>query len=495
MRKNTLPRGAFIKKLSLVNFVSGQTPSQALEHQQETLSQWTYVPSGNRAVVVGMPDGPNFDSALVDLISWCSRKDRVPLLFGVEPQNIATLATWNLVEIGRQPLFKSGPEFQPTLCGQEQPQKRRELRRQARRALSKGVELREVTAGELQEFYDGGSLDELFLARWNRHSLADFSFLVEPFRAPLKAQQRAFLAVGKTKTVLALMVLSPSSRGWLIEHQLLHPKAPNGTSELALCQLLSRQLPPGTLVSLGITPLFRALIGGSRSAQPPGILSQFPGRATQFLLNNWEQLYGFRRLLDFRRKLEPDSWEPVYWATPKSSLPVEILTVLRVFSGGSLIKFALATMTKQLQRLALAVPTRVFSQINLFYMVTLAAWIPVLWFVDGQKLFGHPQACKAWAGYDMILLAGFIKQHSGIPARKNSLATKILALLVLADTAVAWLLTLFIHGGIPQEQPLGAFLVLINTAPVSALLFLGTLILTRLPIHGRIIKPPKGHPK
>ena len=439
-------------------------------------------------VTVGMPAGSSGSQALAELMVEAQENSLSPLLFGCEPKDLVTLAGWSVTEIGRQPLLKAGPEYSPNLSGPHQPAGRRELRRQARRALSKGVSIREIGGVELEEAYQQGRLDQLFFHRWQRHFLADFSFLVEPFQPPLSPHQKAFLAEDSSGQILALIVLSPSDRGWLLEHQLLHPQAPNGTGEYFLCHLLAERLSPGTLVSLGITPLFRSLTSLSDSQKPPGILSPLPRNLTKLLLRLWEPLYRFRRLLNYRLKLEPDIWEPVYWASPQRNRISELIAVLRAFSGGSLGRFAVSTVKKGLQRAAFAVPLETLRKSNLFYIVSLVFWIPILWSLDGQRLFGHPQACKAWAIYDIVLLSGFIRQHASISKSERCAATPYLMAMVLADIMVAWLLTAYYHGGIPQEQPLAAFLALINTAPVSALVFLTILTLTRIPIHGRVLQ-------
>ena len=129
------------------------------------------------------------------------------------------------------------------------------------------------------------------------------------------------------------------------------------------------------------------------------------------------------------------------------------------------------TLEKQVQLQAHRLRDKVLPALNWFYVVTLLIWTPILWNLDGEQLFGNPLACKVWALYDLLLLGCFYWQHKILKNRRPSYITDLLFGLVTADTVLAWLQTGLYHGGLPTEQPLGTFIFVINTAPISAVFF------------------------
>ena len=132
-------------------------------------------------MTAGMPYGAaSPEDAASSLLSWCEDNSVSPIVFGCEEGDRKALAGWSLTEIGRQPLFEASPNFDPELSGQDQPQAHRELRRQARRAFSKGLIVKELTVVDLWLLSQSGALSHMFHNRWKRRALADFSFLVSP---------------------------------------------------------------------------------------------------------------------------------------------------------------------------------------------------------------------------------------------------------------------------------------------------------------------------
>jgi hypothetical protein len=455
------------------NFVSGQYETCELHTTEEGLYEWNYVRHGDYVVTAGMPSGPNRVDALARFEDWCHQSKLKPLLFGCEARDLLELSHWEVTEIGRQPLFQADPLFDPTLCGKSQPERHRKIRRQARRAHSKGVDVREVGVPELWRLSESGAFDSMLFERWKKRGLADFAFLVEFRIEKGQAKRRAFLVESlEHDEVLGLILMVPSERGWLLEHQLLSSVAPNGTAELVLCRLLSEFIVGGRWLSLGITPLCQELRGEAMSPTAPTILQSLPAWLTGILLSVWESFYGFRKLLRFREKLEPDEWEPVYWAVPKRRVIRDVRTVLRAFAGGSFWSFGLRTLEKWLHTFSLELGKVWLPRLNLFYVVTLFVWIPILWNLDSVPLFGNAEAGKVWAVYDMLLLFLFALQQKVLRSGKPSFTTDLLLGLVTADTALAWIQTAMYHGGLPTVQPLGTFVFLINTAPISALFFL-----------------------
>lgn len=412
--------------------------------------------------------------AIERLLGWASQRDKTPLLFGVEPADLPVLSGWKIRELGRQPIFIAGPRHDPPLTGRGQPELGREMRRQARRALSKGVSWTEVPAAEFWEYRERGDLESLLKTRWFRQPLAEFSFLVGLHFAAGQAYRRFFLLWqeqgGKP---LGLALLVRSDRGWLLEHQIVGADAPNGSGELLVAQILSRYLEQGQCLSLGITPLYRALASDFSHGEIPAILSFIPEPMRNALLAAWEPLYGFRRLERFRTKLEPDRWEPVYWAQHQGSSGAALWAVLKVFAGGSMLRFGWATVVKLLGKVSDSLSSRGLLAINNFFLISLCFWIPILWHLDGEWLFGTAVATRMWALYDVGLVVGF--GLHGRLLRVKSRATRILSAIMLglvgadAGLSMTWSLLLYFK----EETSLTAvlFLFLLAAAPLAASLY------------------------
>ncbi len=464
-----------MRDLSAPDFVSNQGWTCALEEGAGRSSRWHYLNSGRYLVTAGMPRGGRPEENLRQLEEWSLQRGQSPIIFGCETADLPHLAEWQVREIGRQPLFAAGPVFEPTLRGPEQPDKHREMRRQARRALKKDVFLEEVSAAEFWECQSRGCLDDLFEARWQRQPLAEFSFLVELHLAHGQAHRRYFLLrAGEIEKPIGLGILVAGRRGWLLEHQLLLNSAPNGSGELLLCSLLKTHLEEGEFLSLGITPLFRGLVEDRSQSEYPSILGFLPTSVCTALLAAWEPLYGFRRLLDYREKLEPDAWETVYWAHRRGSPAAILWAVLEVFARGSLPRFALASIAKIFVKLALKIPGRVLRRLNAFFSWSLCLWIPILWNLDGELIFGYAQAPKIWAVYDVLLAVGFFAHRWELDtiSRQHRWIGPVLFGMVLADSSLSLIQTLIVHQGWPTHPFLGVFLLGLNAAPLVAAFFL-----------------------
>jgi hypothetical protein len=421
-----------------------------------------------------MPAGDDPATALRRLGTWAARRKAIPILFGIEPADLPFLQGWEIREVGRQPLFQAGPEYRPELSGKGQPKDGRELRRQARRATSKGADWTEVDSGDIWELHEKGALERLLLTRWDRQPLAEFSFQVALHLAAGQRHRRYFLLqTGDLEQPLGLAILLRSDRGWLLEHQIVDRRAPNGSGELLVCRLLASALDPGERLSLGITPLYRALVPDLPHQEVPGILSFLPAWLRNGLLAVWEPLYGFRRLQSYREKLQPPEWEPVYWAH-RGALPVSaLLAVLRVFAGGSLGGFALATGEKILAKASRRIPAKVLRGVNAFFFWSLLIWIPILWNLDGELIFQAPVAPKLWAIFD-VLLAILFARH-GVELRRidrRSGVRRFLLGLVTADALLSLIWTALVHQWPSPGTALGLFLVALNGAPCAAVVFL-----------------------
>jgi len=135
--------------------------------------------------------------------------------------------------------------------------------------------------------------------------------------------------------VVAVALLSivpiPAREGWLFEHLLRDPDAPNGTAELLVHHAMLLLAVDGvSWVTLGLAPLAGPVSGWLRT------------------MRSWSRpLFNFDGLAAFKRKLRPQGWEPIYLAYPREQSSARaMLDGLRGFAGGSLWRFGVRKLRR-----------------------------------------------------------------------------------------------------------------------------------------------------
>jgi len=217
---------------------------------------------------------------------------------------------------------------------------RRSLREQLRRARAKGVAVRRVDGAAMASPRAGN-----LVARWlGARRMAPMGFLVQ--LDPLRyAAERLYFAAERGEQLVGLLVASPihATGGWLVEHLLRDPEAPNGTAELLVDACFRHAAARGCgEISLGHVPL-------AGPVPPPLRLARRLGR----------RLYNFDGLRAFKAKLRPQRWEPLYLAYPAGERGVlAMLDVLRAFAPGGLLRFGLRTAGHLLLPARVALPPR-----------------------------------------------------------------------------------------------------------------------------------------
>jgi phosphatidylglycerol lysyltransferase len=254
----------------------------------------------------------------------------------------------------------------------------RSLREQIRRARAKGVQPQEVSAPRMAEPAVQGAV-ALLVRRWRAtRSMAEMGFLVTIDLTSGAEHRRQFLALQEGR-VAALLSLAPvpARSGWLFEHVLRDPDAPNGTLELlvdyAMRTLAAEQVPWATL---GLAPLHGPVVGWLRR------------------IRHWSTpLFNFEGLAAFKRKLGPSHWEPMYLAWPVREAGWRALRDgLRAFAGGSLLRFALRTVLRGPAPLLLALEW------------LLVPWTIALALVPTTPWFPSSGVHAAWVAFDGALL-------------------------------------------------------------------------------------------
>lgn len=254
----------------------------------------------------------------------------------------------------------------------------RSLREQLRRARAKEVRIRSVSTVEMHSTAMRQAIDVL-LTRWRAtRSMAPMRFLVEIDLASGAEFRRQFVAEQHGQLVALLsLVQVPAREGWLFEHLLRDPDAPNGTLELlvdhVMCELANEGVPWATL---GLAPLHGNVQGSWR------------------WLRRWSSaLFNFEGLAAFKRKLRPERWEPIYLAWPVGQRGSRaLLDGLRAFAGGSLWRFGVRTVLRG--------PTPLLRALELL----LVPWTIVLALAPSSDWFPSVGVHAGWVAFDGALL-------------------------------------------------------------------------------------------
>ncbi len=255
----------------------------------------------------------------------------------------------------------------------------RSLREQLRRAHAKGVTTRRLHPEEVREESPlRAQLAEL--ADWWLASrrMAPMGFLVQlaPFDHPA---ERIYLIAERDDEVVALLVAIPvyGRGGWMVEHILRDPRAPNGTTELLIDTLMRELRVRGvTYLTLGLAPLGGPVAWWLRAARRLG-----------------KPLYNFEGLHAFKTKLRPDWWESRYLAHPaRRRALIATADALTAFAPGGVPRFALASI-RHLRR-----------PFTSLLAALLVPWTVALG-LAGLGWFPSPAVKWAWVLFDSVLVA------------------------------------------------------------------------------------------
>ncbi len=269
-------------------------------------------------------------------------------------------------------ILASSPRFRRMLLGEqpvwdpqswaEQLSHHRSLREQLRRARAKGVTVQSLDADAMRE-PDRRALLEALIDRWfASRTMPRMGFLVEVEPFAWLALRRSMVAMrGGVPVALLSMVPVPTRDGWLFEHLLRDPDAPNGTAELLVDHAL-RALAADDVrwVTLGLAPLAGPVSGWLRTTR------------------RWSRpLFNFDGLASFKRKLRPQQWEPIYLAYPREQSSVRaMLDGLRAFAGGSLWRFGLRTLLRGPAVLLHALEWMLIPWAVLLALAPTSPWFP-----------------------------------------------------------------------------------------------------------------------
>lgn len=338
--------------------------------------------AGGAWVAAGAPQGGPADGSAAHAFTRAAAKaGKRGVFFGVLESQRARVAGHQTLTLGWEGFWRPA-DWEETL------RRSSSLRAQVRRAHTKGVRVRKLTAAELSG--DWGRALDVLGRRWlERREMAPLGFLValpEALAAQaLRCGAEVWVAVAQG-SLLGVAVLLPGEPGvaWLLQHLLRLPVAPNGTSE-SLVDGVFRWLArlPGARdleVSLGMVPLHGEVSPLLR------------------LVGSWGRgLFNFSGLHGFKEKLRPYRRERVMLAHPPGRFAGAraLWDVLRTFAGDRPVAFALATLFRGPRLVVHSLAWLLVPWTFLLAFVAPDAWFPS----RGVRLF--------WVAFDVLLALGF----------------------------------------------------------------------------------------
>ena len=205
----------------------------------------------------------------------------------------------------------------------------RSLRAQLNRAKNKGVT---VTEWDTERATGDRRLEECLHAWLDSKGLPPLHFMIEPETLSRLDGRRIFVAE-RAGHVEGFVVVSPIAKrnGWLFEQFPHRPGAANGTVELMIHTAMSSLNADGfEYATLGLSPLSkRAAVA---TTNEPLWLKILLG----WLRTHAKRFYNFEGLDNFKAKLRPDGWEPVYAISNETRVSFRtIYGITSAFSGGS----------------------------------------------------------------------------------------------------------------------------------------------------------------
>jgi len=361
-----------------------------------------YVDTGGAWVVAGAPiTRPEHFAQVVSGFEAAARAQGRRVCFFATEQRFADAAPVQALPIGEQPVWDPRR-------WEETVRSSRGLREQLRRARARGLTVRRVSPDELRapEHPTRQAVDRL-LSRWlAARRMAPMGFLVQVAPFAFAEERRAFVGELNGEVVCFLSAAPVFAReGWLLQHLVRAPGAPNGATELLVDTAMRAAAAEGQrYVTMGLAPLSGEVSAWLRAARVAGAA-----------------LYDFEGLRNFKAKLRPHAWHPLHLAWPSrvgGLWPVH--DALRAFARGSFMRFGLSTALRRSDLLV-----RVLA-------VLLIPWTALLALPASAPWFPSARIQWAWVLFDVGLTGALF----GLLRRWRSWLAGVLTGVIAADTCL-----------------------------------------------------------
>lgn len=287
-----------------------------------------FVTHAGYRVVAGSPVGPQGRiGAAVEMFEAETHALGLATCYFAADQRLAELLArrgpLDRILLGAQPIWQ--PKEWPGIVA-----RKASLRAQLHRARNKGVRIEHWPVTRAADHPELQSC----LSHWLKsRGLPPLHFLVEPETLGRLYDRLVFVALvgsGGSQAVMGFLIASPipARRGWLIEQNIRHPKAPNGTCELLLDAAFAHVCDLGAeYLTLGLAPLSRR--AGIEAPRRHWVL----WAALAWLRAHGRRFYNFEGLDAYKAKFEPQAWEPIYAITGGHRLGVRTLYAIAAAFG------------------------------------------------------------------------------------------------------------------------------------------------------------------
>lgn len=388
-----------------------QVLSRGLSHwfDRETDGLVAYTDTGRAWVAAGEPLSEMAEAIPVAerFVQAAHTQGRRACFFATEGI-LATSPRFRRFPLGEQPTWD--PQ-----CWDASVRGHRSLREQLRRARAKGVEVRAIQAAAFANDPTLTSKLEAVVQHWlAARPMPPLHFLVETDPLMMIEHRQLFIAE-QNDTVVGLLSLAPVPvrGGWLFEHLLRDPFAPNGTSEL-LVDIAMRSLANDGVrwATLGLAPL----------------AGDMP-RWLKWVRTVSRPLFNFEGLATFKRKLSPQQWEPIYLVYAKEHRGItSLIDGLRAFAGGALWKFGLRTALRGPRPLLTALERLLIPWTILLALAPTGSWFP------------SPVIHVAWVLFDvgLYLLLRAVRERTWLAGATLAASAVSMDAILTVWQAVAW---------------------------------------------------------
>jgi len=217
----------------------------------------------------------------------------------LETARLAIAAPAHVVILGAQPSWRPA-----TLA--DTVERVPSLRAQIRRARNKGLGVAEWDAGRVASALP--TLERLRDDWLATRGLPPMGFLVDIRDLEPLGDRRVFVAERHGEPVAFLVAAPvPQRRGWLLEHCVRGPGAPNGTTESLVADAAMTVAAEGSeYLTLGLSPL------SLRAGIPPLAAPAWLRLTMQWARAHGRRFYNFDGVDAFKAKFRPEAWEPIY---------------------------------------------------------------------------------------------------------------------------------------------------------------------------------------
>lgn len=332
-----------------------------------------YVDTGRAWVAAGDPvcKTNNKENLINKFIETASHNGRRALFFGTTKSNSTTHSSTKEIYIGDTAILHA-------LEWKKELETSKTMKEQLRRAQAKGVVITQLTQNDLSEVLCTKKC-ELLIKDWlEAKTMAPMGFMVsvEPF---IFTEECLYFVAQQNGNIVGLLVAIPIyvKNGWLIEHIIRSPYAPNGTSELLLHEaMISIADKNQDYVSLGLTPLYGQV-----------------SRALTFIKNVTNDFYNFRGIRKFKEKLPTVKFEPSYILYPaKQNIILNFYDVACAFIPQGFIRFSFNTLIR--------LPALLYG----IFVLTTTIWTILLAQMDTYLWFPSTTVHIGWVLFDIGLI-------------------------------------------------------------------------------------------